>query len=89
MHDEMMAMTADLHHAFVHERPELEENSINLNAFFIDCARDNLHLFMCMSPLNSMFPVRARKFPGVISAPTIDWFLPWPEEALVAYSTCC
>ncbi|CAM9317513.1 unnamed protein product, partial [Choristocarpus tenellus] len=25
-----------------------------------------------------------RKFPGLVSGPTIDWFLPWPEEALVS-----
>ena len=39
-----------------------------------------------MSPLNPKFPERARRFPGLVSAPTIDWFLPWPEEALVAVS---
>ena len=84
--DELIAMTADLQKAFSQERPGLEENTVNMNKFFIDCARDNLHLMMCMSPLNPMFPVRARKFPGIISGPTIDWFLPWPEDALVAVS---
>ena len=32
------------------------------------------------------FPERARKFPGLVNGPTIDWFLPWPKEALVAVS---
>ena len=35
-----------------------------------------------MSPVNPKVPERARKFPGLISGTTIDWFLPWPEEAL-------
>jgi dynein heavy chain len=39
-----------------------------------------------MSPLNPKFPERARRFPGLVSAPTIDWFLPWPEEALISVS---
>jgi dynein heavy chain len=81
--DEMMAITADLQVPFKKEREGVEENQINLNKFFIDCARDNLHLFLCMSPINPKFPVRARMFPGLINGPTIDWFLPWPEEALV------
>jgi dynein heavy chain len=84
--DEMMGMTADLHNAFVKERPGLEETQANLKQFFTDCARDNLHLVLCMSPMNPLFPERARKFPGITSAPTIDWFLPWPEDALVAVS---
>lgn len=39
-----------------------------------------------MSPMNPKFPIRARKFPGLVSCPTIDWFLPWPSDALVALS---
>jgi len=84
--DEMLAMTADLQSAFKKERPGLDETQDNLKQFFTDCVRDNLHLVLCMSPLNPKFPVRARKFPGLISGPTIDWFLPWPEEALVSVS---
>ncbi|CAM9125412.1 unnamed protein product [Ectocarpus sp. 4 AP-2014] len=84
--DEMMAMTADLRNSFLKARPGQEETWDNMKQYFVDCVRDNLHLILCMSPLNPKFPVRARKFPGLISGPTIDWFLPWPEEALVAVS---
>jgi dynein heavy chain len=84
--DEMLAMCADLRHPFLAERPGVEENPINMRTFFIDNVRDNLHVVLCMSPLNPKFPVRCRKFPGLINAPTVDWFLPWPEEALVTVS---
>jgi dynein heavy chain, axonemal len=84
--DEMMAMTADLQPFFLKERPGLPETQDNLNQFFIENVRDNLHLVLCMSPVNPKFPVRARRFPGLISSTTIDWFLPWPEEALISVS---
>jgi len=84
--DEMLAMCADLRPFFIEERPELAETPDNLKAFFTDCVRDNLHLVLCMSPVNVKFPDRARMFPGLISGTTIDWFLPWPEEALMAVS---
>jgi len=82
--DEMMAMTADLQASFIKDRPGLAESQDNLKQYFIDCVRDNLHIMLCMSPLNPKFPERARKFPGLISGPTIDWFLPWPSDALVS-----
>jgi len=37
---------------------------------------------MCFSPANAKFAERARRFPGLISCTTIDWFLRWPEDAL-------
>jgi dynein heavy chain, axonemal len=84
--DEMMGMTADLQPAFVKERPGLPDTPDNLKQYFIDCARDNLHVVLCMSPVNAKFPERARKFPGLVSGTTIDWFLPWPEQALIDVS---
>ena len=84
--DEIMAITADLRNSFVKERVGMDDTQDNLKQYFIDKVRDNLHLMICMSPMNAKFPVRARKFPGIISCPTIDWFLPWPADALVALS---
>lgn len=84
--DEYLAITADLRNSFIKERPGMEDTQDNLKQYFIDKVRDNLHLMICMSPMNPKFPLRARKFPGIISCPSIDWFLPWPADALVALS---
>lgn len=27
--------------------------------------------------------IRSRKFPGIINATVIDWFHPWPKDALI------
>lgn len=31
--------------------------------------------------------VRCRNFPGLISNTSVDWFFPWPEDALTAVAT--
>ena len=49
--------------------------------------RDNLHTCLCFSPVGDKFSTRARTSPGLINGCTIDWFLPWPQEALIAVST--
>ena len=84
--DEMMAMCADLQPAFLKERPGVPDTPDNLRQFFTDCARDNLHVVLGMAPVNARVAERARKFPGLISGTVLDWFLPWPVEALVAVS---
>lgn len=84
--DKMLGWVADLQSDFVKERPGEMDTPDNLRQFFRDCAWDNLHIVLCMSPVNAKFAERARKFPGLISGTTIDWFLPWPEEALIAVS---
>jgi dynein heavy chain len=37
---------------------------------------------LCFSPVGEEFRKRIRTFPGMVNCTTIDWFLPWPEEAL-------
>jgi dynein heavy chain len=52
--------------------------------FFISRVRANLHVILCLSPVGVKFRTRARKFPGLINCTAIDWFHPWPKEALLS-----
>ena len=56
-------------------------------AYFKEKARSNLHLVLCLSPIGENFRRRLRMFPSLVNCCTIDWFLPWPEEALRSVAT--
>ena len=49
---------------------------------FIQKAKSNLHVVLTMSPIGEDFKRRLRMFPSLVNCCTIDWFLPWPKEAL-------
>jgi dynein heavy chain len=55
--------------------------------YFINRVKDNLHTVLCFSPVGTKFRLRAQKFPSLFSSCNIDWFLPWPEEALISVSS--
>uniref|UniRef100_A0A7S3YRZ4 AAA+ ATPase domain-containing protein n=1 Tax=Lotharella globosa TaxID=91324 RepID=A0A7S3YRZ4_9EUKA len=81
--DERDAMAGDLRDAAKEMYGnKFEDTSDNLYKFFIDRIRDNLHIVLAFSPANPKFAERARKFPGLINCCNIDWFLPWPIDAL-------
>ncbi|CAH8518373.1 unnamed protein product [Schistosoma turkestanicum] len=50
--------------------------------YFIQKAASNLHIVLCMSPVGDALRTRCRNFPGIVNNTTIDWFFPWPEQAL-------
>ncbi|CAL1172366.1 unnamed protein product, partial [Cladocopium goreaui] len=54
--------------------------------FFVESVRENLHIVLTMSPVGSALRVRMRMFPALVNCCTIDWFLPWPDEALLGVS---
>jgi dynein heavy chain len=54
--------------------------------FFISRVRQKLHLVLAMSPVGDAFRGRCRQFPSLINCCTIDWFVQWPEEALLSVS---
>jgi dynein heavy chain len=54
-----------------------------LQTFFVNKVKKNLHLGLCFSPVGDAFRIRARMFPGLINGTTIDWFTSWPRDALI------
>eukprot|EP00462_Mataza_sp_D1_P007532 CAMPEP_0175123998 /NCGR_PEP_ID=MMETSP0087-20121206/2542_1 /TAXON_ID=136419 /ORGANISM="Unknown Unknown, Strain D1" /LENGTH=4569 /DNA_ID=CAMNT_0016405727 /DNA_START=105 /DNA_END=13811 /DNA_ORIENTATION=+ len=85
--DERDMMVSELRGPAKLEDPNFEDTPANLYKYFVERIRSHLHIVLCFSPANEKFAERARKFPGLISCCTINWFLRWPEEALVAVST--
>ena len=51
-------------------------------AFFIERARNNLHVVLAMSPVGEPFRNRIRMFPAFVNCTTIDLFTEWPKDAL-------
>ncbi|KAF4738460.1 hypothetical protein FOZ63_025846, partial [Perkinsus olseni] len=54
----------------------------NLWSFFLSRIRKNLHMSICFSPVGDAMRSRARKFPALVNCTVIDWFQPWPKDAL-------
>ncbi|KAJ2996626.1 Dynein heavy chain 10, axonemal [Globomyces sp. JEL0801] len=50
--------------------------------YFVNKCADNLHIVLCMSPQGDKLRERCRSFPGLVNNTMIDWFPPWPEQAL-------
>ena len=49
---------------------------------FEECAKNSIHVVLAFSPIGDDFKRRLRMFPALVNCCTIDWFLPWPSEAL-------
>ena len=79
---------ADMRNIYGKERPQAPDpTNLDLYNYFIDRVRNNLHIVLCFSPVGDKFRERFRKFPAVFNGCNINWFLPWPEEALISVST--
>ncbi|XP_010215324.1 PREDICTED: dynein heavy chain 12, axonemal [Tinamus guttatus] len=59
-----------------------ELSPLALFAFFVNRCKENLHVVVAFSPIGDAFRNRLRQFPSLINCCTIDWFQPWPEDAL-------
>jgi len=55
----------------------------DLFKYFLEKCKRNLHLDLCFSPVGDAFRIRSRMFPGLINSTSIDYFHPWPRDALI------
>uniref|UniRef100_A0A5K3EWX0 Dynein, axonemal, heavy chain 5 n=1 Tax=Mesocestoides corti TaxID=53468 RepID=A0A5K3EWX0_MESCO len=84
--DEMDEMLADLVQPMKRECPRTPPTNENLLDYYMGRVTRNLHVCLCFSPIGQKFRTRSLRFTGLISGCTMDWFQPWPREALVAVS---
>lgn len=66
---------------------QTDGSSVALFSLFIQIVREQLHIALCVSPIGAALRNRVRKFPAIVNCCTIDWFQPWPPDALIAVST--
>ncbi|NWI34931.1 DYH10 protein, partial [Sula dactylatra] len=52
--------------------------------YFVNKCASNLHIVLCMSPVGDGLRTWCRNFPGLVNSTGINWFLPWPPQALYA-----
>ena len=55
--------------------------------YFVSKCSNNLHIVLAMSPVGDTLRTRCRNFPGLVNNTSIDWFQPWPKQALHAVAT--
>ena len=55
--------------------------------YFVTKCANNLHIVLAMSPVGDILKTRCRNFPGLVNDTCIDWFMPWPRQALFAVAS--
>ncbi|PRP75973.1 hypothetical protein PROFUN_01689 [Planoprotostelium fungivorum] len=68
--------------------PVVQSYGLNVNkeviySHFLRRVQQNLHIVITMSPLGEGFRNRLRMFPSLVNCCAIDWFSPWPTDALI------
>ena len=69
------------------QKKRIPPTKINIFSEYINRVRANVHVVFCMSPVGDEFRLRLLMFPSLVNCCTIDWFMPWPDEALRSVAT--
>jgi len=68
----------------LHNLPESCITNLQKWEHFLKKIRQNLHVIISISTSGVILKKKLRLFPSLLNSTTIDWYLPWPEEALLS-----
>jgi dynein heavy chain len=80
--DELNKLRDEFRRPFKRDNKTLAETPDNMDNWFFNNIKDNMHLSITFSPLSKNFKEYCRNYPALINNTTIDWFMKWPEDAL-------
>jgi len=67
----------------------MRDNPINKNKGeneimndFLNMCKENIHIVLAVSPIGEDIKRRLRMFPSLVNCCAINYFLPWPQQAL-------
>lgn len=84
--EDMDSIGIEIRPAFKEKNSQLKDSEENLIKFFWERVSKHFHFVFCFSPSGKNFLRWLKQFPGFLSCCTIDWFYPWPFEALSSLS---
>ncbi|KDD73473.1 P-loop containing dynein motor region D4 protein, partial [Helicosporidium sp. ATCC 50920] len=82
--DEMEQILGDLQPIMQAARPGVPDSWRARHQFFVESVRRHLHLVLCLSSAGTRLARVQQHFPGLVAGCTIDWYLPWPDDALTS-----
>ncbi len=85
--EEMEALHGEVRARASLDRVLIGETAHDAQTYYQLRVMQNFHIVLTFSPVGSNFRSRSRAYPGLISGCSIDWFFPWPEEALAAVAS--
>lgn len=82
--DEQSEIVSELTPIMKRENQKKVINPETVMEYFMQRVCHNLHVAFCFSPVGETFRTKVQRFPALVSGCTIDWFQPWPKDALVS-----
>lgn len=82
--DEQAEIVSELTPIMKRENQKKTATAETVMEYFLQRTCQNLHVVFCFSPVGEKFRHRVLRFPALVSGCTIDWFQPWPKDALVS-----